>query len=338
MNFKQFRRRLKPKSLWRRMTVKLFWWLVKLKRVWIRFKLRFFVALSLALSVIDYGLIYPHLYWLTTYILIVTLFIAFVQWWYRERSPAVMVPKLQFVARKNKNAQFNFTEILAHEFDYVKETASQAMNDRHTMVNYFLLSAGVVLAGLGLMLSEEGGAKFPYRFEIVVGMNLLFNAIGWVYFMQVVRLRQAWCESARAMNHLKLLFMDNCDLRPNLADKVFRWNIKSIPEAAKKMTVFYFSALLISILNAAAIALAGTILPNIDILLDTNSLRKSLFVPAKSLWIGLALGVYHLFFQMSMYTGLLEEPTRKKEKTKRRMKRLETLHHKKSAAKNEAQP
>jgi len=327
-------RRLRPKRLWQRSKLKFLWLLLKFKHAWSRWKLFFFLPLAIAFVAMDYSQFCPHLYSVTVYILIVTFLIAFVQWWYHERLLAFKVPDLQFVTFKNTGAELKLTEILLQEFDYVKDTASQAMNDRHTMVNYFLLSAGVVLAGFGLMVSEEGGAKFPYRFEVLVGLNLLFNAVGWVYFMQVVRLRQAWCESARAMNHIKLLYAKNCDLLPGIAEKAFRWKINSIPEAAKKMTVFYFSALLISILNAAAIVLAGVILPNINILLDTTSLRKSLFVPEKSLWLGLALGVYHLLFQMSMYTALLDESTRHKEKTKRQMKRLEARYLKKSGRKN----
>ncbi|GEM_PF-973846 len=331
MNFKQLLRRLKPKQVGRRVKLKLLWHWLKLKHIWLRFKIQFFMVLSLILLFIDYQLFYPHLYWITVYILIITLLIAFVQWWYREYSFPVKVPNLQFTT---SNEQFKFSEIFLHEFDYVKETASQAMNDRHTMVNYFLLSAGVLLAGLGLMVSEEGGAKFPYRFEVMILLSLIFNAVGWLYFMQVVRLRQAWCESARAMNHLKLLYMKHCGLLSGLPEKVFRWNVTSIPEAAKKMTVFYFSALLISLLNTTAIVLASIILPNINILLDTVTLRKSQFIPKQSLWIGLALGAYHLFLQMSMYTTLLDESVKHKDRIRKRSKRLEARYRKKISRRN----
>ncbi len=327
MNYKRLRRRLRLKQLLRRMKLQLIWLWLRFKHLWSRIKLPFFVLFSLALPVIDYRKIYPHLYSVTVYILGITLLIAFVQWWYRERSPTFNVPKLQFASpKKIKNAQLKLTEVLQQEYDYVKETASQAMNDRHTMVNYFLLSAGVVLAGFGVMVSEEGGAKFPYRFEIIVGMSLIFNIVGWVYFMQVVRLRQAWCESARAMNHIKVLYAKNCELLPKLAEKAFRWNIYSLPEAAKKMTVFYFSALLISILNAAAITFASTILPNIKLLLETDQLRKTVFFDMYSFRNALLLGLYHLFFQMSMYTALLEEPPASEIRTKKLMKKLEARY------------
>ena len=55
---------------------------------------------------------------------------------YRRRS----VKKL-----KNPHLQentFSLSELLKKDYSYIQETCAQAMNDRHTMVNYFLLIAG----------------------------------------------------------------------------------------------------------------------------------------------------------------------------------------------------
>jgi hypothetical protein len=282
---------------------------MEFKQIWKRCAPYLFVFAALLFVVFDIWLARRHLYAVTGYILIVTVSILIVQHRYHETIRAVSVPPLQpRPEAKDKSKRLSLSEIRRLEFEYVKETASQAMNDCHTIVNYFFLSTGsVILAGFGLMLSEEGSAKLPYRSEILVGLSLVFNAIGWVYFMQVVRLRQAWCESARAMNHIKLLVIENSEFLPETAMKAFRWNVKSIPVPAKKMTFFYFSALLISILSAAAIVLASFILPNIDLLLEGDRLRKSVFIPGGYLLAALGLGLYHLIFQMSMYTALLEE-------------------------------
>lgn len=281
-----------------------------IQQKWRRFKLPFFSLFSILLFVVDkydLWLTCQHIYSLTGYILVVTLFIVFVQRRYREPVQISSVPNLQLVTQKSNAEKFHLADILQHEFEYVKETASQAMNDRHTMVNYFLLSAGVVLAGSGVMVSEEGGARFSYRYEVLVALSLVFNSVGWVYFMQMVRLRQAWCESARAMNHIKSVFVENCEFFVGQAKNVFKWKINTIPAAGKKMTVFYFSALLISILSSTAIALSGVILFNIDLLRKADQLHQPLEIPNLSLWISFGLGLYHLFFQMSMYTALLEE-------------------------------
>lgn len=235
--------------------------------------------------------------WVTGYIAMVVFFIVRIYWKYHEDSRPINVPDLPAGNRKRKKkAALKLSDILLSEFDYIKDTASQAMNDRLTMLNYFLLSAGVVVATIGVMLSKEGALEFQYRNESLVALSLVFNAVGWVYFMQIVRLRQAWCESARAMNHIKEFFSKYCEYSKEFVQAAFRWRFDSIPVAEKKMTVFYLSALLVSILNSVAIGLASVIL------LGLNHVDKLSLIP-------LGLGGYHLYFQMTMYTALLKENT-----------------------------
>lgn len=256
---------------------------------------------------------YQNLALIGLYTFFLTGLILIVKKRYRELIENPEIPALPLPVREentgwrqssrddHETSTFSLPEILLKEFEYAKETADQAMDDRHTLVNYFLLSAGVVLASFGIMVSEEGGAKFAYRYEVLVGLSLLFNTVGWVYFMQVVRLRQAWCESARAMNHLKHVFVKNCGINFDLAKKCFRWNFETLPRAGKKMTVFYFSALLISIINSSVMALAGIIV------IDLNLVRNSRPIPLGHFITSSCIGVFHLVFQMAMYTSLLEE-------------------------------
>jgi ADP-ribose pyrophosphatase len=264
------------------------------KLVWQRLRPIIFTTLAVSFVILDVLMSCPHLYLVTGYILFVTIFILYVQLWYHEPIHPVNVPDFPTKLEKNKSAPLRLSEILQLEFEYVKETASEATNDRLTMLNYFLLSAGVVAAGIGVMVSKEGGYEFPYRDESVIALSLIFNVVGWVYFLNQVRLRQAWCESARAMNHIKQFFVKYSEYPPEMAEAAFRWNIESIPKASKKMTVFYFSALLISILSSASIVLASIILLGMD------QISKFWFIP-------MILGFYHLFFQMSMYAALLDE-------------------------------
>jgi hypothetical protein len=228
----------------------------------------------------------------TGYIFVVGGLVAYVQQAYNTPLHKVDIGKLE-LAPPGSSA-LRLEEIMLREFDYVKDTASQAMNDRHTMVNYFLLSAGVVVTGIGVLLSKEGAADFEYRDQTLVALSLLFCTVGWVYFMQLVRLRQAWCDSARAMNHLKRVFVQGSGHTPEMAERIFLWSINTIPRANKPLTVFHLSALLISILSAVAIGLATLIL------LNKNGIRNFWVAP-------IALGLYHLFFQMRKYHTLLQD-------------------------------
>jgi len=290
----------------------------KIWQFWQRFRLAIFIAGAVLFLVLDIWLTCPHLYWVTGYNFVVTVFIVFVQKRYRETSRTLAVPILQTLPPKNNAAQLSLSDILLREFDYAKETAAQAMNDRLTMLNYFLLSAGVVVAGIGVMVSKEGGYEFPYRDESIIALSLIFNVVGWVYFMNQVRLRQAWCESARAMNHIKQVFVEHCGYSQEKVKAAFRWGVENIPAPPKKMTVFYFSALLISILSAIAIALAGTML------LGVNQLSRFYFIP-------MGLGLSHLLFQMSMYTALLEDPVPATHKRKKKSNTLRSVTFQQSA-------
>jgi hypothetical protein len=159
------------------------------------------------------------------------------------------------------------------------------------------------------MVSAEGGAQFAYRYEVLIVLSLTFNAVGWIYFMQVVRLRQAWCESALAMSHIKTLFVQNSEFLPNTAKDAFLWSSASIPPPGKKMTVFYLSAVLIALISAAALGLAATLLLTMETLHASDLLdHKYIPIPLQYPFMGFMLGLYHMFFQMSMYTALLDEP------------------------------
>ncbi|MFQ5942348.1 MAG: hypothetical protein ACE5JF_02220 [Anaerolineales bacterium] len=94
-------------------------------------------------------------------------------------------------------------DVLKLEFEYARLTASEAMWDRHTMVNFYLLAFGVIATGVIAILSRD--ADLPQS----IGTLLLWIlcAVGWLYFIKIIRLRQPWHESARAMNQVKEFFL-----------------------------------------------------------------------------------------------------------------------------------
>ena len=105
-------------------------------------------------------------------------------------------------APRNGDISEELRAIALHEYEYVRETMAQAMNDRHTLVNYFLLATGVVLATIGAVYSKEGLIEFDYKTELTIAICITFSFVAWIYFLKIVRLRQAWCESCAAMNRI----------------------------------------------------------------------------------------------------------------------------------------
>ncbi|MDZ7260493.1 MAG: hypothetical protein ONB05_00020 [candidate division KSB1 bacterium] len=190
-------------------------------------------------------------------------------------------------------SELRLSDILLKEFDYIKETAAQAMNDRHTMVNYFLIITGVVTTLLGGLLVKDVSLASHQKNEIAQALALIFNFIGWLYFMQLVRLRQAWCSSAEAMNQIKEFYITNCGIFDEAARSAFLWRVDSIPAPGKKSNVFYYSAILISLISSAILTFASLIS----------------FVPGASKaghYFSGGLGLYHFLFQVIMYSVFLD--------------------------------
>jgi hypothetical protein len=141
-------------------------------------------------------------------------------------------------------------EILELEFEYARETAAQAQNDRTTVVNLYLLLVGGV-GSIGIALPQLGlrtGFDVP-RF----GYALLFAMLGVIGFftvMKLVRLRQAWYESVHAMNTIKKFYLDRF---PEL-DAALDWKVGSIPALGKPWTITFNLSLLVALVDCAAIA------------------------------------------------------------------------------------
>jgi hypothetical protein len=149
------------------------------------------------------------------------------------------------------------SEILEWEFEYARTTASEAMEQRYTMVNFYLLVAGVAASGVIAVLGES--SNLPKA----AGTFLLWLlcGIGWLYFLAIVRLRQAWHDSARAMNQIKEFYFQHAqDTGRDVLRRAFRWQAHTLPALGKPWTVFFYSAMLIAFLDSAAFVAGGLLL------------------------------------------------------------------------------
>jgi hypothetical protein len=185
-------------------------------------------------------------------------------------------------------------DILRLEFEYARITASEAMQDRHTMVNFYLLAFGVIATGVLAILSGE--ADLPQS----IGTLLLWIvcAVGWLYFLKIIRLRQAWHESARAMNQIKEFFIQHDEhFEPEELRPAFRWQAHSLPSPDKPWTLFFYSAVLIALLDSMAYVLGAA-------LLDLN---VSPAIPRVDLAFYLIFGMGFLAFHIWLYFEFLKD-------------------------------
>lgn len=185
------------------------------------------------------------------------------------------------------------SDILGWEFEYARVTASEAMEQRHTMVNFHLVVAGVMASGALVVFGQGGG--FPRS----LGTLLLWVlcGVGWLHFLSIVRLRQAWHDSARAMNRIKEVYIRYAgDPNGEVLREAFLWQPHTLPEPAKPWTVFFYSAMVISLLNSAAFVLGGVLL----------GMPGPSYVPWLLMGIMLVLGVVFFALHVWLYFAFLK--------------------------------
>jgi len=155
-------------------------------------------------------------------------------------------------------------DILMREFEYLRETAGQAMEERRTVINFYLLIAGGAGSGVIAFLSNISNQS---RLLLAAVMLLwIVCLIGWISLFMLIALRLAWINSALAMNYIKEFYVvnaENIGMSPDILQSAFLFQPMTLPSANKHWNVFHYSALLIALLDAGAF-LAGAMLIEIN--------------------------------------------------------------------------
>ena len=173
------------------------------------------------------------------------------------------IPNMPFPAAKardglpalTRDATLRAENMLLEEFTYVSTTAYQAMEDRARMFSFYLTLVGVLIGGLGLF-SQLGSAVSSYLPEVAIALLGLAGALGSVFFIQLIRLRQANRDSIIAMSRIKEYYIALFRQRePGLAG-AFGWRLATVPgEKIGNVTflVCYTVAVVAGLLYAAAV-------------------------------------------------------------------------------------
>ena len=95
--------------------------------------------------------------------------------------------------------KFEVEEIVAEEYQYIAQTAFQANEDRARVTTFYLVSVGSLFgAFIGTTPTTENITLW-----ILAGLFLFLSYFGIITLRQLIQLRIAWFESARAMNQIK---------------------------------------------------------------------------------------------------------------------------------------
>jgi hypothetical protein len=142
-------------------------------------------------------------------------------------------------------AHLDLDELLAAEFTYIAQTATQANEDRARVSSFYLIAVGSLVAALfGTQFFDSG--FFNRNVNIMFsGLFLLLTLLGISTIMQLARLRAAWHESMLAMNQLKdFMVSQNSDLAG-----AFRWTTRTLPQKYKPSSVSYYQAVEVSLIG-----------------------------------------------------------------------------------------
>lgn len=136
-------------------------------------------------------------------------------------------------------------ELLAAEFNYIAQTATQAFEDRARISSFYLIAVGSLVAALfSTQLFDP--AQFTQTIKLMFsGLFLLLTFLGTSTVMQLAQLRSAWYESMKAMNQIKDFAMKQS---PELT-AAFRWRTETLPAKYKAGSVSFYQTLEVAIIG-----------------------------------------------------------------------------------------
>lgn len=181
-------------------------------------------------------------------------------------------------------------ELLAAEFNYIAQTATQANEDRARVSSFYLIAVGSLVAALfGTQLFDPN--LFSQTVKLMFcGLFVLLTLLGASTVMQLAQLRSAWYESLQAMNQIKDFAMEQ---NPELA-KAFRWKTSTIPSKYKRKSVSYYEALEVSLIGGLMFGAAMFFL------------QQAFFSISILTWLFcILMGVVAVLVQMTIYKRLL---------------------------------
>jgi len=148
------------------------------------------------------------------------------------------------MSEPERKERFEIEEIVAAEYEYIAQTAFQAQEDRARVTTFYLVSIGSLFgAFFGTTFNTETETLTYVAFA---SLFLFLSYFGFITLQQLIRLRKAWFESAKAMNQIKdFLITQNKDLK-----KAFRWTSTTLPGMYKPKSVAYLLAQQVAMLGA----------------------------------------------------------------------------------------
>ena len=165
--------------------------------------------------------------------------------------PAPMVE-----ATSARDGGFRLENLLMQEYSYISSTAYQAMEDRARMFNLYLVLIGALATGVGL-ITQLGQNLGGYAVELIVALLAIMGVVGIAFFIKLIRLRQAWRESAIAMNIIKEYYIQMFREEIPQVEGMFRWRLRTMPTGERRGNISYVVCMTVALLGSLSFAAAA---------------------------------------------------------------------------------
>jgi hypothetical protein len=152
----------------------------------------------------------------------------------------------------SEEVRLNVDEILIAEFEYVAQTIFQANEDRARVTSFHLITTGSLVAAI--LGSQVERLQDPQTYFGFAALFIVLSFSGVLTLLQLVRLRQAWFDSATTLNQIKEFYVQHTH-EMNLKD-AFRWRMTTIPPQYKPWSIAYLLAVQVGLLGGITIGAA----------------------------------------------------------------------------------
>ena len=197
-------------------------------------------------------------------------------------------PEQMRVDKPQVPATLSADSLLTSEFDYIAQSAFQANEDRARVSTYYVVTFGTLVGAFFSLQVENAVLDNLHRALIIVFLTLTLFGISTL--LQLVRLRQAWTESVRALNQIKAYYIDQFEAT-NL-NNAFRWQIQTIPKMYKPWSMAFLLALQVALLGGVSLGAAVYFIG---------------LLAGKTMWLfAIFAGLIYMCVQIWFYRQLLE--------------------------------
>ncbi len=165
----------------------------------------------------------------------------------------------RYDASKELDTKLSIENMLLEEYKYASTAAYQAIEDRARVINLYYILIGILATGLAAIY-QFSGPYHAYSQLLAILLLLVASGLSFTFFINIIRLRQAFLESIICMNLIKEFYIQQFQRQMPGIEQVFRWRLKTVPAAERTGSVTFVMSYLIasvgSLCFATAVALA----------------------------------------------------------------------------------